>query len=996
MSIEIFTESHSDILFEGEEQYTNDAPGSSILNDKLIGKFENFRKFYLSHVNIINMGKFNIDDDFTSSIFQDGVYVEIDELLVKIKSEWKKIRGIAKELGDCIGDEPLKIEKTNTQGYYFVASTKKAKSLKEQIKDPAHKKFSHLEFKDQTSNVKIFSQETKQFSENIQEHQQTLNFLNIEKFHNFLDEITEKYISCLYKISNFIADIDVSKSVAKISDINKYCRPKINLEKYSYLQAKGLRHPIIERIQTLTPYISNNICIGKELKGMLLYGLNFVGKCLDSLQPVLMFDGSIKLAKDIVNKDLLMGEDSKAKTVLSICSGEDEMYEIVPSKGRSYKVNSGHILTLVNDCPRIRYRRERGCYSVTWHEKGMKKTKSIRDKDQAEVFLKEREQMDPIFDICLKDFLQIYKKSSFLAYGFHVGVDYPDRDLPMDPYLFGYWLGDGTSSSSNITTAEVEIVDSYRELLKPYDLTITKGSDKYGYHIVNSENSKNLSIKNTSGYNGLIYRGTGDKKYWTVTYIVDGLVTSKEFNIKKYNNNVEEAKSKAVEFLETVITKNPLLKRNPFMDFLRDYNLLNNKHIPEVYKVNSRDKRLKLLAGLIDSDGYCDTTKNLLEITQKNIRLASDIEYLAYSLGFMVTHKEVMKTCTNSKNPQPKPYQRLYISGNISEIPCVLPRKNKMNTNVKPKHVTRCRLTIKPLGKGTYNGFTLDGNGRFLLGDFTVTHNTSLIRSIGMAVIQAQAGLFVAAEEFEFSPFKSVLTKIAIQDNLFKNQSTFISEMIELKNMLELGDNKTLILADELCSGTENVSAVSLVASTILTLIKNQSNFVFTTHYHNLMDVSQISNLESVKAYYLEVKIINGELVFNRTLREGRCMDQYGIEVAESMKMPLDFITNALNIRKQLNSPEQDELIDGKVSRYNSNLYMTKCQICQGKEKLHSHHLIYQKEFTKDNKIPFDKNIQHNLVVLCEKCHILTHQDKIIINGYLQTSSGIKLDYKTL
>ena len=66
---------------------------------------------------------------------------------------------------------------------------------------------------------------------------------------------------------------------------------------------------------------------------------------------------------------------------------------------------------------------------------------------------------------------------------------------------------------------------------------------------------------------------------------------------------------------------------------LKEYNLTTNKHIPDQYKLTSREIRLSLLASLIDSDGYYNPKNISSKITQKKKTLANDILFLVRSLG---------------------------------------------------------------------------------------------------------------------------------------------------------------------------------------------------------------------------------------------------------------------------------------------------------------------------------------------------------------------------
>lgn len=144
--------------------------------------------------------------------------------------------------------------------------------------------------------------------------------------------------------------------------------------------------------------------------------------------------------------------------------------------------------------------------------------------------------------------------------------------------------------------------------------------------------------------------------------------------------------------------------------------------LPKNYLCSSTQARLELLAGLLDSDGYLH--HGFFEIVQKNQVIANDIEYLARSLGFMTTRKY--------KEVDGRLYTRINILGDVSRIPTRVLRK-KAKPRKQKKDVKRSGFAVEALGVGPYAGFTLSGDGRFLLGDFVVTHNTEII--IGLAKI---------------------------------------------------------------------------------------------------------------------------------------------------------------------------------------------------------------------------------------------------------------------
>ena len=139
----------------------------------------------------------------------------------------------------------------------------------------------------------------------------------------------------------------------------------------------------------------------------------------------------------------------------------------------------------------------------------------------------------------------------------------------------------------------------------------------------------------------------------------------------------------------------------------------NGKHVFPTYKYADGITRLQVLAGLLDTDGHL--VDNVYEITTKFEELKEDILFIARSLGFSVSW--------SPKIVNKKTYYRIFISGDTDTIPVLLPRK-KATLRKQKKNPLLYSFTVEPLGMGDYYGFTLDGNHLYLLGDFTVTHNT--------------------------------------------------------------------------------------------------------------------------------------------------------------------------------------------------------------------------------------------------------------------------------
>ena len=280
------------------------------------------------------------------------------------------------------------------------------------------------------------------------------------------------------------------------------------------------------------------------------------------------------------------------------------------------------------------------------------------------------------------------------------------------------------------------------------------------------------------------------------------------------------------------------------------------------------------------------------------------------------------------------------------------------------------------------NNIELNSFGMLLYGTNAVG-KSSLIKSIGIAVILAQAGFFVPASEFIYYPYKKIFTRIIGNDNLFENNSSFAVEILELKTILNLMDSNSLILGDELAKGTEIESAEAICTQGYIELANAKSSFIFATHLHTILKFRQIKDLIREEKLFIKhmTVIYNNEsnkLVYNRKLIYGSGPGIYGLEVCKSMGLPLKFIENCNKIRLE-NHPESSSILDKKVSKYNSNKIREICEKCKKECSTETHHIHKQKNadengfITTKEGITFHKNHTANLLVLCEKCHLEEH-----------------------
>ncbi len=290
-----------------------------------------------------------------------------------------------------------------------------------------------------------------------------------------------------------------------------------------------------------------------------------------------------------------------------------------------------------------------------------------------------------------------------------------------------------------------------------------------------------------------------------------------------------------------------------------------------------------------------------------------------------------------------------------------------------------------------------DINGVLLYG-INSSGKSSLMKSVGIATLMAQSGFFVSASVMKFSLFDSIFTRIVSRDNLAKGLSTFAVEMMEMKNIFNRATTRSLILGDEISHGTETLSGVAIVSSAIIKLARLRPLFLFATHLHQLSTMKEITGLDNVVDLHLSVEYDEDKdtLLFNRILQAGSGSSIYGLEFAKSLHMDEEFLDIANKIRKRLakDFDELELLVKKKTSKYNKELYVTKCVIC-GAMAEDVHHINNQALANSSGFIGhFHKDSKHNLVPLCKEHHNQIHDGKIKVGGFVMTSNGLELTYE--
>lgn len=264
-----------------------------------------------------------------------------------------------------------------------------------------------------------------------------------------------------------------------------------------------------------------------------------------------------------------------------------------------------------------------------------------------------------IVDKHIKEILKFQKNNGEIGHLklVRTGVEFKEETIPIDPYLLGLWLAEGAKHKGN-----------------PYFSICKQDSDIIDY-LLSYPLPKGIECKIKDDSENCVQ----------VRFVGCG---SKNIFREEFKKCIDE---------------------------------LGNVFIPQNYLINSVENRLRLLAGLIDGDGYKKSDGCCFSISTKWESLGEGIVYLVRSLGLYPSYKWKRSTI-KSRNFEAY-YFRIGISGHTEIIPNILSRK-KASKRKQIKDVLHTGFSLKPIGKGAWFGFTVDGDNRYLLGDFTITHNS--------------------------------------------------------------------------------------------------------------------------------------------------------------------------------------------------------------------------------------------------------------------------------
>ena len=511
-------------------------------------------------------------------------------------------------------------------------------------------------------------------------------------------------------------------------------------------------------------------------------------------------------------------------------------------------------------------------------------------------------------------------------------------------------------------------------------------------------------------------------------YIIEKNIAGKLIDKFKYRINTLGKYGKHI-YINTdfykFLTTNPLVGGNDYIILKNeDGESLNKIRISDIEFINHKKNYYIINCEIITraSNSLDADIENLISYTKKR--------FVKYQKDFYENYKFIIETINGfvewcditqcaTYNAIKYGHSRPVITGdpeNVQEGPSYFKAKNIRHPIVE---------FVNPNGyipNDIELGNKCKQNGILLYGPNAAGKST-MSKSVGIAIIMAQAGFFVACDSMEFKPYHYLFTRIKNNDNIHAGLSSFQVESRELKVITDYCDKNSIVLGDEILNSTNTIEATALMASALIKLHNTGCNFMFATHLHNLTRVKAINDLKRLSFYHMAVlqdPNNPNEITYNRKMIPGSGPRSYAILICKNMKFDDEFIEMAYKIRSDIETgnlePVKEDvitnsLIEVSASKYNSAKIVDKCQVC-GANAVDVHHISEQNTadlngFIRCSNInsseqvdnrTFHKNQLRNLVSLCKQCHQSVHSvpQRLMISGYSETINGMKLNFKWL
>jgi DNA topoisomerase-2 len=583
---------------------------------------------------------------------------------------------------------------------------------------------------------KDVTQTTEKDTFNLDDDEEKKSITSHPSSHPPLQTITLKKITVtmgLYKIVDEVlqnaADNVPRTRIAheKDENVEQTTQIKVTFEDNGWItiQNNGDSIPIVEHAQ-------HKVLIPTMIFGELLTSGNYDqtedrrwggkngygSKCPAKGTLIPSWDGEMKRIENYSVGDRVIGDDGRPRTILSTTQGTGRLFKISQERGQPYVVNEHHTLTLkMQDHKRIFWNSAKGGWTVLWWDRASNNIKAMSTSGYRPTITcpECKEELH-------SDMKRHYRRQ-------HKDIAFP-RQQRKGPTTT-------PTLTPDIEKARKELEDFVASI--PDDNTLDISLTDYMQLPPSTQNRlsgfKTQCVQWPSRHVEL-------DPYVLGLWLGDGNSNGNGFAIfakkdpeilcylQRWGETHDATFSQVATKREHPVAYSIRIKA-PLKKILNRYGLVNNKRIPKEYLINSSEVRLKVLAGLIDTDGTADRDGTRISITQwmNHTELINDIEFLVQSLG-MACHRSIKNTTWTYKGELRRgKAHNLNITGQgINDIPTLLPRK-KCNSPVKRQTENCGPISVEEISPGEFVGLEVDGNNRFALQDFTVTHNCSNIYS---------------------------------------------------------------------------------------------------------------------------------------------------------------------------------------------------------------------------------------------------------------------------
>jgi ABC-type multidrug transport system fused ATPase/permease subunit len=188
--------------------------------------------------------------------------------------------------------------------------------------------------------------------------------------------------------------------------------------------------------------------------------------------------------------------------------------------------------------------------------------------------------------------------------------------------------------------------------------------------------------------------------------------------------------------------------------------------------------------------------------------------------------------------------------------------------------VLRAKNAGHPLldpAKSILNDITIEGGQFFIITGANMAGKSTFLRTVSLQIMMANVGLPVCAETVSYSPIK-LITSMRTTDSLTDDESYFFSELKRLRYIVdEIKTDRYFIVLDEILKGTNSTDKALGSRKFVERLVKSKSTGIIATHDLSLCEVA--NKYSAVKNHYFDAEIIDDELHFDYTFKDGICQN---------------------------------------------------------------------------------------------------------------------------